>query len=99
MIQTATETNGKGDKRKRTHKRSVRIICFACALDEMFSGFKFNTARKAAWLKLTQLKCASDRKDSQPGTAETRGWGWLRLLHFFSRITLINRGYCVRCIP
>ena len=29
----------------------------------MFSGF--NTARKAAWLKLTQLECASDRKDLQ----------------------------------
>ena len=29
----------------------------------MFSGF--STVRKAAWLKLTQLECASDRKDSQ----------------------------------
>ena len=29
----------------------------------MFSGF--NTARKAAWLKLTRLECANDRKDSQ----------------------------------
>ena len=38
-------------------------ICFACALHDMFSGF--NTARKAAWLKLTQLERASDRKDSQ----------------------------------
>ena len=27
----------------------------------MFSGL--NTARKAAWLKSTQLECASDRKD------------------------------------
>ena len=38
-------------------------ICFACAFDDMFSGF--NTARKAAWLKLTPLEYASDRKDSQ----------------------------------
>ena len=29
----------------------------------MLSGF--NTTRKAGWLKLTQLQCASDRKDSQ----------------------------------
>ena len=57
MLQTATETIGKGDKRKRTD------ICFACALDEVFSSF--NTSRETAWLKLTQLQCASDLKDSQ----------------------------------
>ena len=57
MVETATETIGKGDKRKRTD------ICVACELDNMFSGF--NTARKAAWLKLTPLEYASDRKDSQ----------------------------------
>ena len=46
-------------------------ICFACALDDMFSGFE--TTRKVVWLKLTQLECASDRKDSsvsKKGSAE-----------------------------
>ena len=38
-------------------------MCFSCELDDMFSAF--NTAPKAAWLKLTQLESASDRKDSQ----------------------------------
>ena len=38
-------------------------ICFACAFDDMFSGF--NTARKAVWLTLAPLEYASDRKDSQ----------------------------------
>ena len=38
-------------------------ICFVCAFDDMVSGF--NTARKAAWLNLTQLECVSDHKDSQ----------------------------------
>ena len=48
----------------------------------MFSGF--NTALKAAWLtrkKLTQLQCASDRKDLQmllhmqhPSVKNDRGW-------------------------
>ena len=38
-------------------------ICVACELDGMFSSL--NTARKAAWLKLTQLEYASDRADSQ----------------------------------
>ena len=47
MIQTATETIGNGDKRKRID------ICFTCLLDDIFSGF--NTGRKAAWLYLTQL--------------------------------------------
>ena len=39
----------------------------------MFSGFK--TTRKAVWLKLTQLECASDRKDasvSKKGSAENQ---------------------------
>ena len=54
MVETATETIGKGDKRKRTD------ICVACELDNMFSGF--NTARKAAWLKLTQLECYHRRR-------------------------------------
>ena len=38
-------------------------ISFDCALDHMFSDF--NTVRKAAWLKLTQLQCARHRKVSQ----------------------------------
>ena len=38
-------------------------IWVACAFDDMSSGF--NTARKVVWLKLAQLECASDRKDSQ----------------------------------
>ena len=67
MAQTATETTGNGDKIKRTwsvHTNEAYTgICFACEFDGVFSGF--NTARKAAWLKLTQLECASDRKDSQ----------------------------------
>ena len=53
VIQTATETTGNGDKRKRTwrvHTQTKRTdICFACELDDIFSGF--NTALKAAWLK------------------------------------------------
>ena len=33
-------------------------------IDDMFSGF--NTAHtESSWLTLTQLECASDRKDSQ----------------------------------
>ena len=47
VIQTATETIGNGDKRKRTD------ICFTCVLDDIFSGF--NTGREAARLYLTQL--------------------------------------------
>ena len=39
-------------------------ICFACALDDMFSGF--NTARKLAWLKLTQLEYAANQKGRFP---------------------------------
>ena len=57
-------------------------ICFACALDDMFSDF--NTARKAAWLKLTQLECASDRKDSQMllgNIRESKREGMKHLLH------------------
>ena len=53
VIQTSNDTIGNGDKRKRTN------TCFTCVLDDMFSCF--NTARKAAWLYLTQLECASDR--------------------------------------
>ena len=53
-VRTTTEIIGKGDKRKRTD------ICVACELDNMFSGF--NTARKAAWLKLTQLECYHRRR-------------------------------------
>ena len=53
VIQALNDTIGNGDKRKRTN------ICFSCVLDDMFSGF--NTARKAAWLYLMQLECASDR--------------------------------------
>ena len=53
IIQTATETIGNGDKTylKRTHKRSVRVFVL---LVRLMSGF--NTACKAAWLKLTQLE-------------------------------------------
>ena len=50
---------------KRTQKRSVGIIfvLLVHALYDMSSGF--NTARKAAWFKLTQVECARDRKNSQ----------------------------------
>ena len=40
------------------------MCSFLCSIDDRFSG-NFNTSRKAAWLKLTQLECASDREDSQ----------------------------------
>ena len=69
MIQTATETIGNGDKKKRieAYTQTKRTdICFACELREMFSGF--NTTRKAAWLKLTQLECASDRRLTNAAT-------------------------------
>ena len=54
VIQTANETIGNGDKRKRTwsvHTNKVYrylTTCVACALDNMFSGF--NTEHKAPWL-------------------------------------------------
>ena len=67
MIQTATETNGNGDIRKRilqAYTQPKRAdICFACEFDDMFSSI--NTVRKAAWLKLTRLECESDREDSR----------------------------------
>ena len=55
MIQTATETIGndvKGSVLEAYTQTKRTGICVACVLDDMFSGF--NTARKAAWLKLTQ---------------------------------------------
>ena len=49
-------------------------ICLACKHDDMFPGL--NTARKAAWLKLTQLECASDRKDSRMLLRSIRRQKW-----------------------
>ena len=43
-VRTTTEIIGKGDKRKRTHKRNVRIFVYFVSF-MIFSGF--NKARKA----------------------------------------------------
>ena len=64
MIQTATETIGNGDK------GSVLVKCtdiYLLVSLTCFVFFGFNTARKAAWLKLTQLECARDRTSADTG--------------------------------
>ena len=61
LIQTATETIGNGHKvsvlEVYTPSNEAYIRIFACERDDMFSCV--NTARKAAWLTLTQLELAS----------------------------------------
>ena len=42
---------------------ATETICFAHALDDISS--EFNTACKAALLKLTKFDCVSERNDSQ----------------------------------
>ena len=58
MIETVIETIGNGDKWKPTHPQTKRMgICVTCVPDYMSSGVNAK--------ELTQLQCASDRKDSQ----------------------------------
>ena len=59
MTQTATETIANSDKSNVLEAYTQRSV-YGYLLNDIFSGF--NTARIAAWLKLTQLECASDLK-------------------------------------
>ena len=65
-------------------------ICFACELNDMFSGF--DTVRKASWLKLTQFQCPSDRKDAQMLPRSIRESKTLRVANDNPTCTGVARG-------
>ena len=74
------ETAIKGSVLEAYTQTKFTDICVACELDDMFCGF--NTARKAAWLKSTQLKCASDRKDlTKKKESKMLPLSWLYYFH------------------